>query len=116
MRCTKFAKYNRWKKFKSLFQTFPFPYFIPGFRHKCLCQKCHFHPFIFSFNFVIRDIIVRKHIDKDEEFNAQGNILFDYSATDFNHVESAVSTAEIGVRRLAEIAGLPLQGHSFGMQ
>ena len=54
--------------------------------------------------------------DKDEEFNAQGNILFDYSATDFNHVESAVSTAEIGVRRLAEIAGLPLQGHSFGMQ
>ena len=54
--------------------------------------------------------------DKDEEFDAQGNILFDYSATDFNHVESAVSTAEIGVRRLAEIAGLPLLGHPFGMQ
>ena len=44
------------------------------------------------------------------------NILFDYSATDFNHVESAVSTAEMGVRRLAELAGLPLKGKSFGMQ
>ena len=39
----------------------------------------------------------------------------DYSATDFNHVESAVSTAEMGVRRLAEVAGLPLKGKSFGM-
>ena len=53
--------------------------------------------------------------DKDEEFEAQGNILFDYSATDYNHVESAVSTAEMGVRRLAEVAGLPLKGKSFGM-
>ena len=54
--------------------------------------------------------------DCDDEFEAQGNILFDYSATDFNHVESAVSTAETGVRRLAELAGLPLKGKSFGMQ
>ena len=53
--------------------------------------------------------------DKDEEFEEQGNILFDYSATDYNHVESAVSTAEMGVRRLAEVAGLPLKGKSFGM-
>ena len=53
--------------------------------------------------------------DCDEEFDAQANILFDYSATDFNHVESAVSTAEMGVRRLAEVAGLPLKGKSFGM-
>lgn len=53
--------------------------------------------------------------DCDEEFEAQANILFDYSATDFNHVESAVSTAEMGVRRLAEVAGLPLRGKSFGM-
>ena len=53
--------------------------------------------------------------DCDEEFEAQANILFDYSATDFNHVESAVSTAEMGVRRLAEVAGLPLKGKSFGM-
>ena len=48
--------------------------------------------------------------DCDDEFEAQANILFDYSATDFNHVESAVSTAEMGVRRLAELAGLPLKG------
>ena len=54
--------------------------------------------------------------DCDDEFEAQGNILFDYSATDFNHVESAVSTAEMGVKRLAELAGLPLRGKSFGMQ
>lgn len=53
--------------------------------------------------------------DCDEEFEAQANILFDYSATDFNHVESAVSTAEMGVRRLAEVAGLPLRGKSFEM-
>ena len=53
--------------------------------------------------------------DCDEEFAAQANILFDYSATDVNHVESAVSTAEMGVRRLAEVAGLPLRGKSFGM-
>ena len=53
--------------------------------------------------------------ERDEEFEAQGNILFDYSATDFNHVESAVSTAEMGVRRLAELAGLPLKGKAFEM-
>ena len=53
--------------------------------------------------------------DCDDEFEAQANILFDYSATDFNHVESAVSTAEMGVRRLAELAGLPLKGKAFGM-
>ena len=53
--------------------------------------------------------------ERDEEFEAQGNILFDYSATDFNHVESAVSTAEMGVRRLAELAGLPLKGKTFEM-
>lgn len=52
---------------------------------------------------------------KKKEFEAQANILFDYSATDFNHVESAVSTAEMGVRRLAELAGLPLKGKAFGM-
>ena len=52
---------------------------------------------------------------KKKEFEAQANILFDYSATAFNHVESAVSTAEMGVRRLAELAGLPLKGKVFGM-
>lgn len=54
--------------------------------------------------------------DKDDEFEAQANILFDYSATDFNHVESAVSIAEMGVRRLAEITDLPLVGKTFDMK
>lgn len=54
--------------------------------------------------------------EKDEEFEAQGNILFDYSATDFNHVESAVSVADVGIRRLAELAGVPVRGKSFEMR
>ena len=52
--------------------------------------------------------------ERDEEFEAQGNILFDYSATDFNHVESAVSIADSGIkRRLAELAGVTAQGEIF---
>ena len=47
---------------------------------------------------------------------ALGNILFDYSATDFNHVESAVSIADSGIKRLAELAGVPLRGKSFQMR
>ena len=54
--------------------------------------------------------------ERDEEFEAQGNILFDYSATDFNHVESAVSIADAGIRRLAELADLPVRGKSFRMK
>lgn len=54
--------------------------------------------------------------ERDEEFEAQGNILFDYSATDFNHVESAVSIADVGIKRLAELAGLPVRGKSFQMK
>lgn len=54
--------------------------------------------------------------DADEEFPAQGNILFDYSATDYNHIESAVSTAEEAVARLAEEAGIEVRGHSFQMR
>ena len=54
--------------------------------------------------------------ERDEEFEAQGNILFDYSATDFNHVESAVSIADSGIKRLAELAGIPLRGKSFQMR
>ena len=54
--------------------------------------------------------------DCDDEFAAQANILFDYSATDFNHVESAVSTAEEGVRRLAEEAGVLVRGRHFQMR
>ena len=54
--------------------------------------------------------------ERDEEFEAQGHILFDYSATDFNHVESAVSIADAGIKRLAELAGLPVRGKSFQMK
>lgn len=46
--------------------------------------------------------------DGDEEFPAQGNILFDYGCTDFIHIESIVSIASEGVRRLAKLAGTEL--------
>lgn len=52
--------------------------------------------------------------DGDDEFPAQGNILFDYSVTDFIHVESTVSIAADGITRLAEVAGIPLLGDSYG--
>lgn len=44
--------------------------------------------------------------DGDEEFPAQANLLFDRSATDFIHVESVVSIASEGARRLARLAEL----------
>lgn len=44
--------------------------------------------------------------DGDEEFPAQANLLFDRSATDFIHVESVVSIASEGARRLARFAEL----------
>ena len=47
--------------------------------------------------------------DGDDEFPAQGNILFDYGCTDFIHIESIVSIASEGVRRLAELAGTELR-------
>lgn len=53
--------------------------------------------------------------DGDEEFPAQGNILFDYSVTDFIHVESTVTLAEEGIIRLAELAGIELKKKMFGM-
>lgn len=53
--------------------------------------------------------------DGDDEFPAQGNILFDYSVTDFIHVESTVSLAVEGLYRLASEAGLALKGHTFTM-
>lgn len=52
--------------------------------------------------------------DGDDEFSAQSNILFDYSVTDFIHVESTVSIAADGVARLAEEAGIPLLGKGYG--
>ena len=52
-------------------------------------------------------IPMRLHFwDGDEEFEAQANLLFDRSATDFIHVESVVTIATVGVCRLAEAAGL----------
>lgn len=52
--------------------------------------------------------------DEDDEFQAQANILFDYSVTDFIHVESTVSLAVAGVERLAEAAGIKTKGNVFG--
>ncbi len=51
--------------------------------------------------------------DADEDFPAQGNLLFDRSATDFIHVESIVTIASIGLRRLAEAAALPIDRSAF---
>lgn len=53
--------------------------------------------------------------DGDDEFPAQANILYDASVTDFIHVESTVSLASEGLRRLANTAGLPVAGNAFGM-
>ena len=44
--------------------------------------------------------------DRDEEFEAQANILFDADITDFLHEETVVLVAEELTRRLAEEAGL----------
>ena len=53
--------------------------------------------------------------DGDDEFPAQGNLLFDASATDFIHVESTVSLAIEGIQRLAEAAKLEIKGPLFQM-
>lgn len=44
--------------------------------------------------------------DGDDEFPAQGNLLFDTSATDFIHQESIVTIAMATLQRLVELAGL----------
>lgn len=49
----------------------------------------------------------------DEEFPAQGNLLFDASATDFIHVESIVTIATLGVEKLAKMAEVPLDRSCF---
>ena len=51
--------------------------------------------------------------DGDEDFEAQANLLFDESAVDFIHVESVVTIASVGVFRLAEAAGLSLDGKAL---
>lgn len=49
----------------------------------------------------------------DDEFPAQGNLLFDSSATDFIHVESIVTIATVALDRLAKTAGVPLDRSCF---
>ena len=51
--------------------------------------------------------------DKDEEFPAQANILFDKSAVNFIHVESIVTISSIGIQRLCEESGVTLSKASF---
>lgn len=51
--------------------------------------------------------------DKDEEFPAQANILFDKGSVRFIHVESLVTIASEGLALLSEAAGLPLAEHTF---
>lgn len=51
--------------------------------------------------------------DGDDEFPAQGNILFDQSAVEYIHVESLVSIASEGLTFLSGLAGLPLNGSTF---
>ena len=49
----------------------------------------------------------------DDEFQAQGNLLFDASATDFIHVESIVTIAAVGLEKLAKEAGVSLDRSAF---
>lgn len=51
--------------------------------------------------------------DADDEFEAQANLLFDQSATDFIHVESVVTIAGEGVSQLVEAAGLRRDGSAL---
>lgn len=51
--------------------------------------------------------------DRDEEFPAQANILFDRGATGFIHVESLVSVASEGLSLLTKASGLSPKGNTF---
>ncbi len=51
--------------------------------------------------------------DGDDEFPAQGNLLFDASATDYIHVESIVTIATLGLTRLAQAAGVEVDRSAF---
>ena len=44
--------------------------------------------------------------DRDDEFEAQGNMLFDSNITDFVHEENVVCIAADAVRYLSRAAGL----------
>lgn len=51
--------------------------------------------------------------DADDEFPAQANLLFDSSATDFDHVESIVTIATEALYQLVDAARLHLKGSPF---
>lgn len=51
--------------------------------------------------------------DGDDELSAQGNLLFDASATDFIHVESIVTIAAVGLKKLADLANVLLDRSCF---
>lgn len=51
--------------------------------------------------------------DADDEFPAQANLLFDSSATDFDHVESIVTIATEALYQLVDVSGLPMKGSPF---
>ena len=52
--------------------------------------------------------------DRDDEFDAQANMLFDADITDFLHEETVVCVASDFVRRLGEEAGLGKVEHLMG--
>lgn len=54
--------------------------------------------------------------DKDEEFKAQANILFDADITDFLHEETVVCLASWLVQRLTEESGLEPKGTPVGQE
>lgn len=54
--------------------------------------------------------------DKDEEFEAQANILFDADITDFLHEETVVCLASWLVQRLTEESGLEPKGTPVGQE
>ena len=49
----------------------------------------------------------------DDDFPAQGIVLFDVSATDFIHGESVVTIAAIGLERIVKLAGVPMDRSTF---
>lgn len=49
----------------------------------------------------------------DEEFPSQGNVLFDFSATDYIHGESIVTIAAIGLDRIVKKAGMIIDRSTF---
>lgn len=51
--------------------------------------------------------------DGDDEFPAQGNLLFDVSAADFIDEKSLIRVSLIGLGRIAKQAGIPMDASAF---